>query len=146
MKPSRGQNQNKTKSFFFVSLIWKEKWKWKSSSRWWGGQSHTESYVSNSGQAQFAVPTRYQRTTTIDSILNGMINGMYHLSCFALLVAVAKIHFGEQALVPGANESNRADKTGRPSRQSGLPALFMPACFVLSLLLMLTFPSGFCTN
>jgi hypothetical protein len=52
---------------------------------------------------------------------------MYHLPCFALLVllvAAAKIHFQEQALVVGTKQSSQADKAGRRTRQLGLPALF----------------------
>jgi hypothetical protein len=52
---------------------------------------------------------------------------MCHLPCFALLVllvAVAKIHFEEHALVAGTKQSSQADKAGRATSQLGLAALF----------------------
>ncbi len=60
-------------------------------------------------------------------IKNRLIKGAYCLPCLVLLellVATAKIHFEEQALVAGTKQSKQADKVGRPTRQSGLPALF----------------------
>jgi hypothetical protein len=70
----------------------------------------------------------------IDILLsNRLINGMYYLPCFALLVilvATTKIHFEEQALVASTKQSSQADKSGRLARLAG-----MPACFVLCPLL-----------
>jgi hypothetical protein len=60
----------------------------------------------------------------IDSILNRLINGLYCLPCFALLVmfgAATKIHFEEQAQVGGTTQSSQPNKTGRLTRHSGLP-------------------------
>jgi hypothetical protein len=52
-------------------------------------------------------------TLTIDIILkNRLINSMYHLPCFVLLVllvATAQIHFEEQALVGGTQQSSQAN-------------------------------------
>jgi hypothetical protein len=52
-------------------------------------------------------------TLTIDIILKNMlINNMYHLPCFVLLVllvATAQIHFQEQALVGGTKQSRQAN-------------------------------------
>jgi hypothetical protein len=50
---------------------------------------------------------------TIDMVISGLINGPYHLPCFALLVllvATAKIHFEEQLRVLGTKQSRQADK------------------------------------
>ncbi len=60
----------------------------------------------------------------IDVILNRLINRLYCLPCFALLVmlvAAAKIHFEEQAQVGGTTQSSLPNKTGRLTRHSGLP-------------------------
>jgi hypothetical protein len=41
-----------------------------------------------------------------------------------LLVATAKIHFEEQALIEGTKQSSQADKAGRLARLPGLLVLF----------------------
>ncbi len=80
---------------------------------------------------------------------------MYHLPCFALLVllvATAKIHFEEQALVAGTKQSSQAEKADRLTSQAGWQDCqacllsFGHASFVLCLLQALALPSGFCTN
>jgi hypothetical protein len=81
--------------------------------------------------------------------------GTYRLPCFALLVllvAAAKIHFEEQALVAGTKQSRKADMADRLASQAGWQGwqacllCFGPACFVLCPLLALAHLSGFCTN
>ncbi len=71
----------------------------------------------------------------LDIILNRLINGVYCLPCFALivlLVSAAKIHFKEQALEAGTKQSIQAVKAGRLKSQTGMPALFWADlfCFV----------------
>jgi hypothetical protein len=51
-----------------------------------------------------------------------------------MLVAIAKIHFEEQALAAGTKQSQQADKA------------IGPVCLVLCLLLALFLPSGIFTN
>jgi hypothetical protein len=51
-----------------------------------------------------------------------------------MLVAIAKIHFEEQALAAGTKQSQHADKA------------IGPVCLVLCLLLVLFLPSGIFTN
>jgi hypothetical protein len=48
-----------------------------------------------------------------DNLLNRLINGIYHLYCFwvlLLLVAATEIHFEEQALVVGTIQRRQASK------------------------------------
>jgi hypothetical protein len=67
-------------------------------------------------------------------------------------VAAAKIHFEEQALVVGTKQSRQANKATRPTSQADQQGswacllCFGSACFVLSLLLALALPNGFCTK
>jgi hypothetical protein len=69
-----------------------------------------------------------------------------------LLVAAAKIHFEEQALVAGTKQSRKADMADRLTSQAGWQGwqacllCFGPACFVLCPLVALAHLSGFCTN
>jgi hypothetical protein len=56
---------------------------------------------------------------------------MYHLPCFALFVlfvVIAKIQLKEQGLIAGTKQGRQANKAGRPTRQSDMPALFW-ACY-----------------
>jgi hypothetical protein len=58
---------------------------------------------------------------------------MHSLPCFALLVlllAAAKIHFEEQALVAGTKHSCQAAKSGE-KHSSQADKASRPACFVL---------------
>jgi len=69
-----------------------------------------------------------------------------------MAVAATKIHFEEQALVVGTKQSSQADVADRLTSQAGCQGCqgcllcFGPACFILCTLLVLTLPSGFCTN
>jgi ABC-type dipeptide/oligopeptide/nickel transport system permease subunit len=71
---------------------------------------------------------------SIEILLKRLINAMYHLPCFSLLVvlvAAAKIHFEDHALV--ADTSMQVHYSGRQTRWSGLPTLFL-ACYQCLLL------------
>ncbi len=77
------------------------------------------------------------------------------MPCFAflvLLLATTKIYFEEHALLVGPKQSSQADKADRLTSQAGWEGChacllcFVPAYFVLCLLLELAFPSRFCTN
>jgi hypothetical protein len=59
---------------------------------------------------------------TTDIILKRLINGTYHLPCFALLVlseATAQFHSEEQELAAGTKQSSQADKADRLTNQTG---------------------------
>jgi hypothetical protein len=75
--------------------------------------------------------------STLEAVLKKGINGMYSLLCFALLVllvATAKIHFEEHALVAGTKQISQADKAVKQTRQAGWHGCqacllcFGPAC------------------
>ncbi len=58
---------------------------------------------------------------TTDIVLKRLINGTYHLPCFALLVmsgATAKFHSEEQELTAGTKQSSQADKADRLTSQA----------------------------
>jgi hypothetical protein len=61
---------------------------------------------------------------------------MYCLRCFALLVlsvAAAKIHFEEEALIAGMNQSSQANKADRLTSQAGRKGSRASLlCFVLA--------------
>ncbi len=61
-----------------------------------------------------------------------MLNGTYPLPCLSgsiLLVAAAKTHSENQALVAGTKQSKQVKEAGRLTGQSGLPNLFQ-ACLL----------------
>jgi hypothetical protein len=93
--------------------------------------------------ANLGIVTLTENTiVTIDIIFCKLINDIYCLPCFAMLlplVAAAKIHFEEQELLTDTEQSSQANKAGRPTSQAGQKGslachfvMRLHVCFVLA--------------